>query len=685
MDLITQLITKYKKIIVSIFISLMIIGALLMTQVKINYNLTDYLPKDAQSTIALDIMEEEFTEAIPNARVMISDVSIPEALKFKDEIKSIEGISSVMWLDDIVNLKEPIEMADKDTVESYYKDNTALFSVSIDKSYEISVSDKLYELVGENNALAGDAISTAAAQKMATKESLGAMVLLVPVIIIILVLTSSSWIEPILFLSAIGVAVLINMGTNVFMKDVSNVTQSVTPILQMAVSLDYAIFLLHSFERNRKNISNAESAMRAAIKESFPAIAASAATTLFGFLALLFMRFQIGSNMGISLVKGIILSYLAVMVFLPALTLLLYKLIDKTRHKKFIPEFNRLGKVFATLRIPAMIIALVVVIPAYLAQSQANFFYGTGSPDSATRIGADTITINEKFGQQTAVVALVPKGDIARELELCNELNEMEHIDSTITYVTSVGATIPSEFLGNEIVSNFYSDKYTRIIINTDTNEEGEEAFLAVKNIREKISKYYDTYYTCGQSTNLYDMKDVVSSDNARVNLFAIIAIAVVLLVTFRSITLPVVLLFVIETAIWVNLSVPYFQGNSLSYIGYLVINTVQLGATIDYAILITENYRKNRMEMNKKDAIIKTLNGNFISILTSASILSAAGFGLASSSSNVIIIVLGTLLARGTILSLLMVTFVLPGLLLIFDKLIGITTIRSNFYKEAK
>ena len=298
--------------------------------------MVDYLPDNAPSTQAIHVMEEEFGSNVADTRVMMKDVSIQEALSFKASIDEIDGVSEVMWLDDVIDMKIPIEMADVDTVESYYKDKNALFTLSIEEGKEVEATDAIYDMIGEDNALSGDALNTAEAQKTTGKETINAALILVPIIVLILLVSTRSWAEPLFLLIAIGVSILINLGTNIFIGEISFVSQAVAPILQLAVSLDYAIFLLHSFDDHRKKMESPYEAMKQAIKRSFPAIAASAATTFFGFLALTFMKFEIGADLGVNLVKGILLSFLSVMIFLPALTIMFYHWIDKTRHKLLI-------------------------------------------------------------------------------------------------------------------------------------------------------------------------------------------------------------------------------------------------------------------------------------------------------------------------------------------------------------
>lgn len=686
MNRVSRFVTGRTKTVVIIFSTIALICAFLMTMVSVNYKIVDYLPENAQSTIAISINEAEFSQPVPNARVMINDVTLTEAMEFKDKISAIEGVSQVIWLDDVINLKEPVEMADQKIVNEYYKDNTALFSVTILDGYEVSVTDEIYQLIGEENALSGNAVNLATSKRMLISETLSAVAILIPVIIIILLLSTSSWIEPILFLSAIGISVLINMGTNIFFGEISFMTQSISPILQMAVSLDYAIFLLHSYEDYKTKTSNIKEAMALAMKRAFPAIIASAATTLFGFMALLFMKFRIGSDLGLNLVKGIVLSFTSVMVFLPALTLMFNNLINKTKHKKLLPDFKNISNILLKLKVPVLILIAVIAVPSVLAQSRTDFMYGTGSLSPYSRSGQDQVKINDRFGTSTPIVLLVPKGEPAKEAMLSSDLEDINHVNQVVSYTKMVGASIPGEYLDAKITEQFYSENYSRIILYTDTNEEGKEAFAVVEQVQNKAQEYYgDKVYSLGQSVNLYDMKNVVTDDTRIVNFIAIISIFLVLLFTFKSITLPLLLTLTIELAIWINLSIPYFAGNTLCYIGYLVISTVQLGATVDYAILLTDNYMLNRKSMLKKDAMKATLAGHFISILVSAIILSSAGFCLGFTSSSPIVSELGILLGRGTLMSMAMVVCFLPPLLILGDKIIEKTTLNANFYREVK
>lgn len=680
----TERIIKHKKSIVITFMVLTIVSVVVQFGVPVNHDMVDYLPDDAPSMKSMDVMDKEFDDDVANTRVMIKDVSIQEALAYKEKLAAIDGVSGVMWLDDVIDIKTPIEMADTDTVTSYYKDGDALFSFEIEDGKEVEATDAVYDLIGKGNAMSGDALDTALSQKMTGEEAMNAALILIPIVILILLLSTTSWMEPIFFLTAIGVSVLINMGTNIFIGEISFVTQAVAPILQLAVSLDYAIFLLHSFTDYRQTAKTPEEAMKLAMKRSFPAVAASASTTVFGFMALMFMKFGLGADLGLNLLKGIILSFISVMIFLPALTLILYKWIDKTQHRPFLPSKYNIGKYIMKLRIPVLLIVAILIVPAFLAQSHTNFLYGTGEHPHDTRAGQDAKKIEDVFGKFTPMVLLVPKGDLAREEEMVQDLDELDDVKSTVSYVNTVGAGIPPEYLDESETEPFFSKHFSRITLNTTTDTEGDEAFALVDKVKEIAADYYgNKYHALGESVTLYDMKDIVEKDNTLVNLLTVITIAIVLLITFRSISFPVILLLTIETSVWINLSFPYFSDSPLVFIGYLIISTVQLAATVDYGILFTENYTLLRKEMSAIDAVKKTINEKIFSIGVSASILSSVGFILWATSSDPIVSSIGLLLGRGALLAFLLVVLLLPALLLVFDRVIEKTTWKPNFYKR--
>lgn len=675
-------ILKYKKSILVFFILATVISLFTSSMVNINYNIMDYLPEEAPSTKALDVMNEEYDKGAANVRVVLKDVSIVDALKYKEKIKKVDGVDDIQWLDDVVNIKEPLELQNQDTIESWYKNNEALFSITVNEDKEESAIDEIGEIIGENGMISGSAVNIVFAQETTEKELIKMMVILIPIILIILFLTTSSWFEPVLFLSTIGIAIIINSGTNLILGEISFVTKAAGSILQLAVSMDYSIFLLHRFSEFRNEGLAVKEAMKEAILKSVSSILSSGLTTVVGFAALIVMKFKIGPDMGFVMLKAICLSLISVLVLLPVLALYCYKLIDKTQHKSFMPKFNKFAKVSYKFRHISIILFLLLLIPCFLAQQNNSFSYGASEiySDESTKIGHDTAAINKEFGKTNPLVLMVPKGDLVSERALCDELENIDKITSITSYAETVGITIPTEYVPDDTLSQLISDNYSRFIIVANVKVEGDETFALIDEIRNLAYKYYDdSYYFLGESVNTLDLKETIEDDNKKVDAISIIAIMIILLLTFKSLSLPIILVLVIEFSIWSNLTFNYFIGNDVFYIAYLIISSIQLGATIDYAILFTNRYIENRETMNKKEATQATISTTTVSILTSASILATAGIILGEISTNSIIAQLGILVGRGAILSLILVLFVLPALLMLLDKLIAKTTKKNK------
>lgn len=666
-------VVKYRKSILILFFVCTILCVFLKNMVSVNYDMNDYLPEDAQSTVALDVMEQEFEGDIPNARVMITDVTIPQALEYKEKLENVEGVQSVTWLDDAVNITVPLSSLDTELVETYYRENTALFTITIEEESRISAVSDIREIIGDENAMSGSAVSTAVATTNTVSEIQKISVIVVLFVLFVLALTTSSWMEPILILIGLGIAVMLNSGTNLIFGEISFVTNAAGSILQLAVSLDYSVFLIHRFEESRKECATVQEAMVDALYKSTSSIASSGLTTVIGFLALVFMRFKLGPDMGLALAKGIAISLLVVFLFMPSLILASYKLLDRTKHRQFLPSFQKFGAVINRIAVPMACIFAMIVVPSYLASNSNDFYYGSSKMfNEETQLGRDTASIEDVFGQSDTYVLLVPQGDTATEEKLSDALHELLEVTGIISYVDTAGAEIPLEYLDEDTLSQLMSENYSRMVISMDTAYEGEQTFVLVEAVREIAESYYPgEWYLAGEGVSTYDLMNTVTQDMLKVNLVAIIAVFLVLLITMRSISLPVVLVLCIETAIWLNLSCPYFMNQRIFYIAYLIISSIQLGATVDYAILMTDRYKENRQSLAKKEAVKHTISDVTVSILTSGSVLTVCGLMLGYMSTNQLLAQLGIFIGRGAIFSLAIVLFVLPGLLYIFDKLI--------------
>lgn len=664
---------NHRKTMVMIFTMVFVVCLLLGNLVKVNYDINDYLPESSPSTVSLELMQEEFDGGIPNARIMISDVTIPEALEYKEKLEAVDGVTAVTWLDDVVSIFVPLSTLDTDTLETYYKDNNALFTVTIEEDRRIEAVSSIRELIGEDNAMTGSAVSTAISTTETVLEINKISIFTVLFVLVVLVMTTNSWMEPLIVLIGLGLAIVINNGTNLIFGEISFVTNAAGSILQLAVSLDYSVFLLHRFEECRQENPDVKAAMTEALCKSTSSILSSGLTTVIGFLALVLMQFRLGPDLGLALAKGVAISLITVFVFMPSFILLTYKWLDKTRHKDLLPKFDLFGKIVKKVTIPMVCIFVILIIPAYLASNANDYYYGSSNIfGSETQLGSDTALIESVFGKSDTYVLMVPVGDTATETELSQELNSLPQVTSIISYVDLAGAEIPLEYLDENTLSQLISKNYSRMVLSVDVPYEGEDAFSLVEQVRDIAQKYYsDTYYLAGEGVSTYDLMETVTNDMVKVNLMAIAAVFIVLLLSLRSISLPIVLVLSIETAIWINLSIPYFMDTTIFYIAYLIISSIQLGATVDYAILMTDQYKENREMMNKKAAVIQTISDVTVSILTSGSVLTVVGLLLGYITTNQLLGQLGIFIGRGAILSLIIVLFVLPGLLYLFDPLI--------------
>lgn len=674
--------------IIIVFMILTVICIGLSTLVGVNYNFADYLPEDAPSTNALNVMEEEYSQPIPNMRVVIYDVSIPDALEYKEKIKKAEGVKEVTWLDDSIDIYQPLELAEQDTVETWYKNSDALFSVTVssDDTEKKAAVDAIREIIGDDNAMSGTAVTDVLSPVHTSQEIQKIMLIALPIVFIILLLTTTSWFEPVLFMITIGVAIMLNRGTNLIFGEISFVTNAAGSVLQLAVSMDYSIFLLHRFAENRQEGGNVQDAMMKAVKQSMGSVLSSGLTTVTGFAALILMRFRIGPDMGYVMAKAIVFSLICVLCFLPALAISTYKLIDKTRHRAFWPDFHKFAKAVLKVRIPALLLATLLLIPCYIAQGKNDFLYGSSRVYSTneTQMGRDLLAIEDEYGPSNPLVILVPKGDISKEQQLNDALKADPDVTSVISYVNTVGASIPEDFVPEESLSQLYSQHYSRFVVSLDTEEVEDRWADKVDELHTICEKYYgDKALIAGDLASTEDLKDTITVDNTRVNILAILFVFVILVLNFKSVSIPVILTLVIELSIWINLSVPYLQSTTLHYIGYLIISSVQLGATIDYATLLTGRYMDERKTKKRKDAAIESIRACVLSLFTSAIILTIAGSVLGAISTNLVLSQLGILVGRGAVISFILVLFVLPALLMIFDRLIEKTTAKTNFYKE--
>ena len=658
----------------TVFVIGCLLSLLTMNFVNVNYDLTKYLPDTAESAIGLDVMRNKF--GYPGtARVMVKDVSLYEAKQYKDEIAEIDGVDQVLWCDSSVNIYAGEDFINESDIKDYYKDRNAVFDITFveesDSSRTSNAINEMKNLLGDKGCYVGMAVQNKSMTESMASEMSKILVVAVVMIFAVLSVTTTAWTEPILFLLVMGVAVLLNKGTNIFIGTVSFLTENVSIILQLATSMDYSIFLLDAFMNYRKQGMNEEDAIINAVQEAINSIFASSLTTVVGFLALVTMKFSIGFDLGLVLAKGIVFSLLTVVFFMPAMILKFAKLNEKTKHRSFMPDFHGLGKVIYRIR-PIVFAVIVLVTPlAYTAQGLNDFLYGNDSMGASegTQVYEDD---QEIFGRSNMLLALYPNTSEVNERAMAKEIKDLSYVKSVTALADTLPEGIPEEFLPKSTVELLHKGGYCRMLIYTRTKTESAEAFKDSDAIQEIVKKYYpDGSYLVGETPSTQDIKSFIVNDYENVNVLSLAGVFLVVMMSFKSAVMPILVIIPIEVAIFINMAMPYFQGVEMVYMGYIIVSSIQLGATVDYSILLANNYLAKRKTLPKKKACVEAIAASCSSIFTSGSIITLAGYIVYMISSTTAIADLGHLIGRGGLFSLVLVLTVLPLLLTLFDNFI--------------
>lgn len=675
-DKAVHLIVNKGKHIERIFLIVTILFAICFPFVGVNYDLSKYLPDFAPTKQALDVMEDEF--GYPGtARIMVKNVSLQEAKAIRSRIAAVDGVELVVGADLATNVYMGDSFLSNDLTDEFYKDGNAVMEVIFedgdsDKSTHRAI-DEIYEIVGmDRGCFAGSAVSSKEREASITREITIAIGLALVIIWLILTLTTTSWMEPFLFILVMIVAILLNMGSNIIFGRISFFTFSTAAILQLAVSMDYSIFLLHTFNAYKKQGMELHLAMEGALKEACSSILASGATTIVGFIVIAFMRFTIGKDVGFVLTKGIICSLAAVLLLMPTLILQFDDKIAKTAHKPFIPSFDRFAKLMYRIRHVVFVFAILVAVPCYFGQGMNHFMYGDNAIGASpgTRVYEDTKEIDAVFGKSNPVIAMVPNGSVVQERKLTEALENLDYVNYALSMAGTLPAGIPESFLPKAVREQLRTEQYARIMISVDSEQESEYAFACSEDLERVIKEYYpENSYMIGMTSTTMDIRDILTDDYNKVSLLSLAGVAVVVMITFHSVLVPILVIIPIEVAIYLNMTLPYIMGENMIYIGYIIVSCLQLGATIDYSILMTNNYLGFRRSCDKRQAQIQAISKSTLSILTSGGILTVVGYLLFFTSSIQAISQVGRLVGRGAILSMVLVLSLLPALLTVFDK----------------
>ena len=661
----------------SVFVAGCVFSLIAMLFVNVNYDLTEYLPASARSCIGLDLMEDEF--GYPGtARLMIKDVSLYEAKQYKDKLEAVDGVDQILWCDSTVNIYSGEDFIRQKDIEDYYKDGCAVMDITFDQG---DTAKKTSQAIDEMKAITGDKgyyVGMAVQNKSLTEnvESEMNLILTVAVIMIfaVLCISTTAWSEPFLFLLVMGVAILLNRGTNIFIGTVSFLTNNVAMVLQLATSMDYSIFLLDAFSREKQKGLSEEQAMINAIDAAINSIFASSLTTVVGFLALVSMKFTIGFDMGLVLAKGIVFSLITVLFFMPAMILKFSRWNDKTRHRPFLPSFRKFSEWVYRVRYASLIIMLILAPPAYVAQGMNDFLYGNSAVGASegTQVYADDQVISREFGRSNMMLAMYPNTSAVTEKEMSDEIEALPYVKSVTSMSNTLPEGIPEEFLPYSVTSELHTKDYCRMRTYIRTKTESDQAFKGADEIRDILERYYpENSYLVGETPSTQDIKTTITADNSRVNLLSMLGVFLVVMFSFRSFAIPMIVMVPIEAAIFLNMAMPYLAGDTMVFMGYIIVSSIQLGATVDYSILLTNNYVSCRKSLEKREACIQALMLSCPSIFTSGTIIILAGYIIHFISTTAAIGDLGHLIGRGALFSVILVLTVLPALLVLFDRII--------------
>jgi len=657
------------RIIEKFFIAMTILCAVCYPFVGVNYDLSKYLPDFAPTKQALDVMEQEF--GYPGmARIMVKDVTLPEARTIRQRISRVDGVDLVVGPDLAANVYSTDAFIKNSLTDRFYKDGNAVYQIIFEDGDSDASTHKaineIYGIVGKDRGcFAGSAVSSKERQESITREIAMAIGMAVVIIWLILTLTTTSWFEPFLFILVMAVAIVLNMGSNIMFGRISFFTFSTAAILQLAVSMDYSIFLLHTYTAIKQSGVDSRPAMEAAIEKSCSSILASGATTIVGFLVIALMKFTIGRDVGFVLTKGIVCSLVTVLFRFD-------KKIEKTAHRSFLPPLDGLGKLMYRIRIPVLAAAAFCAVPCYFGQSMNYFYYGDDALGSGpgTRVYEDSRAIEDVFGKSNVIIAMVPNGNVIKERRLTEELEDQEFIDYALSMAGTLPQGIPESFLPETVTKQLRTGSYARILISMENREESSYSFQCSEKLTEIVKKYYpEDSYVIGMTPTTMDIRDILTDDYNRVSIISLAGVALVVMLTFHSVMVPVLVIIPIEVAIYLNMTIPYIIGDSMVYIGYIIVSCLQLGATIDYSILMTNNYMEFRETMGSREAAVTAIAKSAISILTSGGILTVVGYLLYFTSSIQAISQVGRLVGRGALLSMILVLSLLPALLAAFDK----------------
>ena len=687
----SKAVVKWRVPIVIIAILLMIPATIGMINTRINYDMLDYLPETMDTVIGQNELMEDFGKGA-FSMLVIEDMPEKDVAALKEKIEQVEHVDSVIWYDSILDLSVPMQLLPDKIYNEFNTGDATMMAVFFDSA---TSADVTMDAIREIRAIAGKQVFVSGMSALVTdlkdlceQEEPIYVAIAVVLACVAMMLLLDGWLVPFVFLASIGIAILINLGTNGFLGQISYITKALSAVLQLAVTMDYSIFLWHSYNEQRELLSDPKEAMANAIHQTLTSVVGSSLTTVAGFIALCFMTFTLGKDLGIVMAKGVVLGVISCVTVLPSLILIFDKPLQKTKHKCIIPDMHPLARKLTKVFPIFLIIFVLLIPPAYYGYDKTNdeVYYDMGEclPKDIEYVIANT-KLREEFDIASTHMLLVDASTSSKDVHsMIKEMDEVDGVKYVLGLESVLDSSIPESMIPESLTKILKSDRWELLLVNSEYKVASDLVNDQLDQLNAILKKYDPTGMLIGEAPCMKDMIETTGHDFQVVNAVSIVAIFVIILIVEKSLSLPFILISVIELAIFINLGLPHYFGQSLPFIAPICISTIQLGATVDYAILMTTRYKAERIAgKSKRDAVSIALGASIPSILVSGMGLFAATFGVAVYSDIDIISSMCSLMARGAIISMLCVILILPALLMLCDGLIRHTTLGMKVKKE--
>ena len=683
-------VVKYRVLILILGVLLLIPSVFGYLNTRVNYDVLTYLPDNIETMKGQDILVNDFgTGAF--SMFIVDGMEEKDVAELKEKIEKVDHVANVIWYDSIADISVPMSMLPDDIYDVFNSDTGTMMAIFFDEGTSsdgtMDAIAQIRKIAGKQCFLSGMSAVVTDTKNLAEKETPVYVLIAVILAVIVLGLTMESFFVPLLFMLSIGMAIIYNLGSNYFMGEISYITKALAAVLQLGVTLDYSIFLMHSYEEQQVRYDgDKKRAMAHAISQTFSSVMGSSITTIAGFIALCFMSFTLGLDIGIVMVKGVIFGVIACVTILPSMILCCDKIIEKTKHKPFLPDIGRISDKVTKRYLVYVVLFLLFLFPAIYGNNHTAVYYNL---DETLPKDLPSIIANEKlkedYDMNTTHMILVDSSVSSTDVnKMIKEMDKVDGVKWALGLDSLVGPSVPSDMMPESVSSMLKNDKYQLLLVNSEYKVASDEVNAQIKTLNKILHKYDKNGMLIGEGPLTADLIDITDQDFKTVSAVSIGIIFVIILVLFKSISLPVILVGVIEFAIFVNMGIPYYTGTKLPFVASIVIGTIQLGSTVDYAILMTTRYKRERNHgANKHDAITTAHRVSAQSIMVSALSFFAATIGVGLYSNIDMISSLCILMARGALISMVVVIFVLPSMFMVFDKVI-VKTSKGFLPKEA-